>query len=194
MFGMPQFGTTVENSCSSLRLRQCLQVSHCQPWPPTGVQHACPPPVLRPPTCPSSPLPPTCHPQLVRYDQGGLVERFLLDAAQRSVYFAHMLICQLLSEGTPPEEAFNPAVRSLGRVGGRRLAVWKNTGCAGRLFSGRWRWPFGVAPHIAGCPRLPKQPPAPLLLPPPPRRSSGPTGARRWTRGCGRWPTACGPR
>lgn len=53
----------------------------------------------------------------MRYDQGGLVERFLLDAAQRSVYFAHMLICQLLSEGTPPEEAFNPAV-SEGRGGG----------------------------------------------------------------------------
>lgn len=48
--------------------------------------------------------------QLLRYDQGGLVERFLLDAASRSVYFAHMLVCQLLSEGTPPEEAFNPTV------------------------------------------------------------------------------------
>lgn len=39
-----------------------------------------------------------------------MVERFLLDAAARSVFFAHMLICQLLSEGTPPEEAFNPTV------------------------------------------------------------------------------------
>ncbi|KAL4857248.1 Phosphatidylinositol 4-kinase alpha 1 [Chlorella vulgaris] len=56
--------------------------------------------------------------QLLRFDQGssgggsgGLVERFLLDAAARSVYFAHMLVCQLLSEGTPPDEAFNPAVK-----------------------------------------------------------------------------------
>ena len=38
------------------------------------------------------------------------MERFLLDAASRSVYFAHMLVCQLLSEGTPPDEAFNPIV------------------------------------------------------------------------------------
>lgn len=49
--------------------------------------------------------------QLLRFDQGGLVERFLLDAASQSVYFAHMLVCQLLSEGTPPEEAFNPTVK-----------------------------------------------------------------------------------
>lgn len=62
--------------------------------------------------------------QLLRFDQGssgggsgGLVERFLLDAAARSVYFAHMLVCQLLSEGTPPDEAFNPAV---GGGGGSR--------------------------------------------------------------------------
>jgi phosphatidylinositol 4-kinase len=56
--------------------------------------------------------------QLLRWDQTGPtnggcgpVQRFLLDAAARSVYFAHMLVCQLLSEGTPPEEAFNPAVK-----------------------------------------------------------------------------------
>ncbi|EFN54838.1 hypothetical protein CHLNCDRAFT_134867 [Chlorella variabilis] len=53
---------------------------------------------------------------LLRFDQGGggeggLVEQFLMDAAARSVYFAHMLVCQLLSEGTPPEEAFNPTVK-----------------------------------------------------------------------------------
>ena len=39
------------------------------------------------------------------------MEGFLLEAAGRSTYFAHMLICQLLSEGTPPDEAFNPTVR-----------------------------------------------------------------------------------
>lgn len=89
---------------------------------PPGVAPTCP----APPVCshashvlPPLPHPLNLHPQLVRYDQGGLVERFLLDAAQRSVYFAHMLICQLLSEGTPPEEAFNPAVRGQGRRGGR---------------------------------------------------------------------------
>ena len=78
-----------------------------------------PPSAHRPPISFPPPSPLNLHPQLVRYDQGGLVERFLLDAAQRSVYFAHMLICQLLSEGTPPEEAFNPAVRGQGRRGGR---------------------------------------------------------------------------
>ncbi|KAL4452207.1 hypothetical protein ABPG75_007869 [Micractinium tetrahymenae] len=49
--------------------------------------------------------------QLLRDDPGGTVERFLLDAASHSVYFAHMLVCQLLSEGTPPDEAFNPTVK-----------------------------------------------------------------------------------
>lgn len=59
---------------------------------------------------PMSPATPLAPCQLLRDDPGGTVERFLLDAAAHSVYFAHMLVCQLLSEGTPPDEAFNPTV------------------------------------------------------------------------------------
>lgn len=46
--------------------------------------------------------------QMLRYDGGGLVEAALIAAAERSVYFAHLLICQLAAEGTPPDEAFSP--------------------------------------------------------------------------------------
>ena len=49
--------------------------------------------------------------QMLRYDEAGLVEASLLTAAQGSVYFAHLLICQLASEGTPPAEAFAPLVK-----------------------------------------------------------------------------------
>lgn len=56
--------------------------------------------------------------QLLRFDQRqGLVERYLLDAASRSVYFAHLLACQLASEGTPPDDAFNPTVGCGGGCG-----------------------------------------------------------------------------
>lgn len=51
--------------------------------------------------------------QMLRVDKAGLVERFLLAGAARSVYFAHLLVCQLKSEGTPPDEAFKPTVRSI---------------------------------------------------------------------------------
>ena len=56
------------------------------------------------------PSPVACS-QMLRHDEGGAVEQFLMDAAARSVYFAHLLVCQLQSEGTPPPEAFNPTVK-----------------------------------------------------------------------------------
>lgn len=68
--------------------------------------------VYAPPRIPASL--PSPRFQLLRDDPGSTVERFLLDAASHSVYFAHMLVCQLLSEGTPPDEAFNPTVRKWG--------------------------------------------------------------------------------
>jgi phosphatidylinositol 4-kinase len=52
--------------------------------------------------------------QLLRHDPDKGVETFLLDAASRSPYFAFLLKCQLLSEGTPPDEAFAPEVKRAG--------------------------------------------------------------------------------
>lgn len=52
--------------------------------------------------------------QLLRHDPDKGVETFLLDAASRSPYFAFLLKCQLLSEGTPPAEAFAPEVKRAG--------------------------------------------------------------------------------
>lgn len=49
--------------------------------------------------------------QLLRSDKTGQIEAFLLAAAARSRLFAHHLVCFLRSEATPPEEAFNPAVK-----------------------------------------------------------------------------------
>jgi len=49
--------------------------------------------------------------QLLRHDPDKGVESFLLKAASKSSYFAFLLKCQLLSEGTPPEEAFSPEVK-----------------------------------------------------------------------------------
>ena len=43
-----------------------------------------------------------------------LNRRYLLDAAARSRLFAHRLVCCLASEGTPPDEAFHPAVKRSG--------------------------------------------------------------------------------
>lgn len=48
--------------------------------------------------------------QMLRTDHDGVVARFLLDAAAVSVHFAVVLACQLRSEGTPPDEAFDPQV------------------------------------------------------------------------------------
>ena len=52
--------------------------------------------------------------QLLRHDPEKGVETFLLKAAARSPYFAFLLKCQLLSEGTPPNEAFAPEVKRAG--------------------------------------------------------------------------------
>jgi len=52
--------------------------------------------------------------QLLRHDPDKGVETFLLNAASRSPYFAFLLKCQLLSEGTPPDEAFAPEVKRAG--------------------------------------------------------------------------------
>ena len=49
--------------------------------------------------------------QLLRHDPDAALENFLLETAQNSVYFAYLLVCQLNSEGTPPDEAFSPAVK-----------------------------------------------------------------------------------
>lgn len=49
--------------------------------------------------------------QLLRHDPDKGVESFLLHAASKSSYFAFLLKCQLLSEGTPPDEAFSPEVK-----------------------------------------------------------------------------------
>ena len=53
--------------------------------------------------------------QLLRADDGGQIRAYLLAAASRSVLYAHMLICTLSAEGTPPPEAFSsPAVKRSG--------------------------------------------------------------------------------
>eukprot|EP00887_Chlorella_sp_A99_P002072 scaffold21.g2072.t1 len=67
--------------------------------------------------------------QLLRFDggagvAGGQVERYLLDAAQASVVFAHLLACQLASEGTPPEDAFNPTVKRSGWTPPSDTGLW----------------------------------------------------------------------
>lgn len=49
--------------------------------------------------------------QLLRHDPDKGIESFLLNAASKSSYFAFLLKCQLLSEGTPPDEAFTPEVK-----------------------------------------------------------------------------------
>ena len=57
-------------------------------------------------------------PQLVQLLRGdgpsGQIAAYLLAAAARSVLYAHVLICTLKAEGTPPEEAFAPAVKRSG--------------------------------------------------------------------------------
>lgn len=53
---------------------------------------------------------------MLRVDRAGLVEAFLLAGAGRSSYFAYLLVCQLESEGTPPDEAFKPTVSALIQV------------------------------------------------------------------------------
>lgn len=45
--------------------------------------------------------------QTLRYDDGGLIERYLITAAQRSHLFAHILIWQLQGEEPPSSEEFS---------------------------------------------------------------------------------------
>ena len=97
-----------------------------------------------------------------------------MDAAARSVYFAHMLVCQLLSEGTPPEEAFNPTVgrgAGEGRAGqGRAPVVWEAAGAckAGALgpHSASTYPPPHTMPHPTPPPPAPPAPGQALQLEP----------------------------
>ncbi|EIE19821.1 phosphatidylinositol 3 and 4-kinase family protein, partial [Coccomyxa subellipsoidea C-169] len=70
-------------------------------------------------------------PQLVqqlRRDEGGLIRSFLLDAAQRSMLFAHHLVCTLRSEAKPSEEAFSPAVKRSGWQPPQDTGLWDIAG------------------------------------------------------------------
>jgi phosphatidylinositol 4-kinase len=62
--------------------------------------------------------------QLLRHDPGAEVESFLLRGALRSAYFAYLLDCQLAAEGTPPAEAFAPAVRRSGWAPPSDSGLW----------------------------------------------------------------------
>ncbi|RMZ55315.1 hypothetical protein APUTEX25_003453 [Auxenochlorella protothecoides] len=63
--------------------------------------------------------------QMLRTDHDGVVARFLLDAAAVSVHFAVVLACQLRSEGTPPDEAFDPQVRRSGWSAPKDSGLWQ---------------------------------------------------------------------
>lgn len=63
--------------------------------------------------------------QALRQDFDKAVEEFLLEAASRSVYFAYLLVCQLTTEGTPPEEAFNPTVKRSNWSPPKDTGLWK---------------------------------------------------------------------
>ena len=52
--------------------------------------------------------------QLLRSDGGGQIGAYLLAAARKSVLYAHILLCTLKAEGTPPADAFSPAVKRSG--------------------------------------------------------------------------------
>lgn len=49
--------------------------------------------------------------QTLRCDPDGIIEGLLVNLASRSSYFSYLLVCQLASEGTPPDEAFAPVVK-----------------------------------------------------------------------------------
>ena len=52
--------------------------------------------------------------QLLRGNETGHICNFLLREASCSPVFAHRLVCTLRSEGTPPPDAFAPAVKRSG--------------------------------------------------------------------------------
>ena len=62
--------------------------------------------------------------QMLRSDDGGAVEAFLREEARRSRLFAHLLLCALRTEGTPPPEAFAPAVKRSGWQKPEDSGIW----------------------------------------------------------------------
>jgi hypothetical protein len=62
--------------------------------------------------------------QLLRGDEGGAVEAFLREEAARARLFAHLLLCALRTEGTPPAEAFAPAVKRSGWKPPEDSGIW----------------------------------------------------------------------
>ena len=62
--------------------------------------------------------------QMLRGDDGGAVEAFLREEARRSRLFAHLLLCALRTEGTPPPEAFAPAVKRSGWAKPEDSGIW----------------------------------------------------------------------
>lgn len=88
-------------------------------------------------------------PQLVqqlRHDRGALIEKFLLEAASRSMLFAHLLICALKTEGRPPDEAFNPTVKRSGWQPPKETGLWEVTAAVQQRV---WkRLPAHVAAHL----------------------------------------------
>ena len=63
--------------------------------------------------------------QLMRGDGDGQIAAYLLAAATRSVLYAHILIATLAAEGTPPEEAFAPAVKRSGWKPPADTGLWR---------------------------------------------------------------------
>ena len=62
--------------------------------------------------------------QLLRGDEGGAVEAFLREEARRACLVAHLLLCALRTEGTPPGEAFAPAVKRSGWQKPEDSGIW----------------------------------------------------------------------
>ena len=63
--------------------------------------------------------------QLLRGDGDGQIAAYLLAAATRSVLYAHILIATLAAEGTPPAEAFAPAVKRSGWKPPADTGLWR---------------------------------------------------------------------
>ena len=63
--------------------------------------------------------------QFLRYDPDRSFEKLLISIASRSSYFAYLLVCQLSSEGTPPEEAFSPPVKRSNWTPPQDTGLWQ---------------------------------------------------------------------
>ncbi|KAK9840723.1 hypothetical protein WJX81_000166 [Elliptochloris bilobata] len=70
--------------------------------------------------------------QLLRADDGGAVEAFLREEARRARLFAHLLLCALRTEGTPPDEAFAPAVKRSGWQRPEDTGIWGAADCVAK--------------------------------------------------------------